>query len=129
MKHILSILLVVVALGCTNSSSSSKAEKAIEMAKIFQTENQISSMDNGLKSRNHLNGVRISYERNPQKRNTKEVYYIDLLAKNNISVEKYEYLRTQLSESNFNSFYRKSDFSFFSTGGALGDINGVVVVP
>lgn len=123
MKHLIKSFILLILIGC---SSQDQAIKAIDLANELNKETRIIEIDDCTRFYKKVNGRRIYLSGDQIER--EEIYYKQVLKEEGISEEKFNYYTNKLKETGLEHYIKKSNFSFFITGGAMGDINGIVVV-
>lgn len=124
------VILLLIG-GCFSSSVEEKEAKKLAEELFGHTE--ITEIDDCIRFQKYVNGIQVSMETDTMKENKysylkKPKYFREVLAKEGISEEDFEYFKRKLNETGLRHYYKKGNFSVFVTGGMLGDIEGILVV-
>ena len=130
-KGILHIILLILIGGCF--SYSVKEGEAKTLAEEFIKHPEIIEMDDCTRARKYVNDIRISMDKDT----TDEMkstnienprYYKTVLSEQGIKEQDFNYFKNRLKETGLRHYYKKDNYSVFVTGGAIGNIEGILVV-
>ena len=130
-KGILYMILLILIGGCF--SYSIKEGEAKILAEEFIEHPEITEMDDCTRAKKYVNDIRISMDKDTtdEKKRTyleKTRYYKTVLSEQGIEEQDFNYFKNRLNETGLRHYYKKDNYSVFITGGAMGDIEGILVV-